>query len=99
MPNRWRFQIQPQIEIAAIRISANSVAISTLFFSTDSEAILVAISLVLRDLKSPLFEIARDSDVRFGNLWETDFYTAPVLRAAVLTEINSAPAVYKIQGP
>ena len=30
--------------------------------------------------------------------WETDFYTPPVLRGAALFD-NSAPAVYKIQGP
>ena len=30
--------------------------------------------------------------------WETDFYTPPVLGGASLFE-DSAPAVYKIQGP
>ena len=30
-------------------------------------------------------------------LWETDFYTPPVLGGAALFD-NSAPAVYKIQG-
>ena len=30
--------------------------------------------------------------------WETDFYTPPVLGGAALFD-NSAPAVYKIQGP
>ena len=31
-------------------------------------------------------------------LWETDFYTPPVLGGAALFD-NSAPAVYEIQGP
>ena len=50
-----------QFEIAAIRITAISVAISTLF-STDLDLILVAILVViwlaLRDCKSLRFEIA-----------------------------------------
>ena len=33
-----------------------------------------------------------------SKLWETDFYTPPVLGGAALFE-NSVPAVYKIQGP
>ena len=32
------------------------------------------------------------------NMWETDFYTPPVLEGAALFD-SSAPAVYKIQGP
>ena len=32
------------------------------------------------------------------NLWEIDFYTPPVLGDAALF-IDSAPAMYKIQGP
>ena len=31
-------------------------------------------------------------------MWETDFYTPPVLGGCALLD-NSAPAVYKIQGP
>ena len=31
-------------------------------------------------------------------VWETDFYTPPVLGGAALFD-NSAPAVYKTQGP
>ena len=33
-----------------------------------------------------------------GLFWETDFYTPPVLRGAAFFD-NSAPAVYRIQGP
>ena len=33
-----------------------------------------------------------------GRQWETDFYTPPVLGGAALFD-NSAPAVYKLQGP
>ena len=40
----------------------------------------------------------KESGTQKGSLWETDFYTPPVLGGAALFE-NSAPAVYKVQGP
>ena len=36
--------------------------------------------------------------ILFRDVWETDFYTPPVLGGAALLE-NSAPAVYKIPVP
>ena len=70
------------------------MAISTgLKFATDSKAMSVPISLALCDFKSHTFTAISN---RF--CWETDFYTPQVLGGAALYD-NSAPAVYKIQGP
>ena len=45
-----------------------------------------------------LFSRFWDIDPCKGQKWEIDFYTPQVLGGAALFD-NSAPAVYKIQGP
>ena len=39
----------------------------------------------------------RETGQTIKQMWETDFYTPPVMEGAALFD-NSAPAVYKIQG-
>ena len=45
-----------------------------------------------------VYPLVTERTFRASDYWETDFYTPHVLGGAALFD-NSAPAVYKIQGP